>query len=102
MGIEKITAKLNSKKTTTPAPTATTTKTAKAVFDIDLMKKAGMPTELIERARQLDIFTECTKRALDATMKASDEAFERGDIDEGLKITESYEVWYRNNWVDEY
>ena len=74
-------------------------------------KAAGTPTqtttntstklaEITERARQLDIFIKCSKRALDAAMKASDEAFERGDIDEGLKITESYEVWYKNNWVD--
>lgn len=100
MGIEKITAKLNSKKTTTPAPAATTAKTTKTAFDMDLMKKAGMPTELIERARQLDIFIECSKRALDAAMKAADEAFERGDIESGLKITKEYETWYEN-WKGE-
>ena len=93
MGIEKITAKLNSKKTAT---TKTTTP-----FDNELMKKAGMPAELIERARQLDIFIECSKRALDATMKASDEAFERGDTEGALKITKEYETWYETNWKGE-
>jgi hypothetical protein len=69
-------------------PTQTTTKTDKLA-------------EITKRARQLNIFIECSERALDAARKASDEAFERGDTEGALKITEEYETWYENNWKGE-
>lgn len=76
----------------TPTQTTTTTTTT---------TKTDKLAEITERARQLDIFIECSKRALDATMKASDEAFERGDTEGALKITKEYETWYENNWKGE-